>query len=251
MHWQTWPGPIAAIAVAIACGGRDSPPVSRPSPAAIARGSAPSPCPAPTTEIARLVERLDDDADELHADITPAVLSLSDHGLAGACAVLDDLDAPSQMRRLHAARVLEYVVAKYAGFRIGRGHRDQYGDELTASVARTTDYDPWAPRPARLEGAARWRAWVERELVSSSLIDPRDGPTRAEMIAALAAREPEFIACGEPVDLRVTFDRTGVVSSIFRSDSPASYQRCVAEAARTIRIRPFARDSVWIRYRWE
>jgi hypothetical protein len=50
----------------------------------------------------------------------------------------------------------------------------------------------------------------------------------------------------------VTFDRSGVVSSIWGTarQDPA-YHRCLAAATASVRVQPFRRASVWIRYPWD
>ena len=54
-----------------------------------------------------------------------------------------------------------------------------------------------------------------------------------------------------PVDLTVTFDHTGSITSIWGTASTdASYRACLAAAAKSVTVKPFARTDVWIRYPW-
>jgi hypothetical protein len=205
-------------------------------------------CPSVTPQIRALVDRLDVDADPLHADLTSSVLALAELGLPGACAVLDLLTVAGSETRLHAERVLESVLAARCGFKSGRGFPDQYSEEQarTTSLAIGYAYDDRAS--ARDAGAARWRLWVEHELASPTKQAPVDGPSRDEMVRALDAIRSALVRCGEPVDLHVTFEHSGAISSIFRSDSDPSYQQCVSRAAASVHVRPFHRERVWIQY---
>jgi hypothetical protein len=78
--------------------------------------------PAPT--LTELVGRLDVDPDPLHADFTPAVWALCEHGLEGANAVLDALESDDAMTRMHASRVLSCAVSRHFDWRPGRGYAD-------------------------------------------------------------------------------------------------------------------------------
>jgi hypothetical protein len=71
------------------------------------------------------------------------------------------------------------------------------------------------------------------------------------MARALDAVKPALTACGEPVDLTVTFTRTGHVTSVSgtAATTPA-YRQCLQRATEKVTVRPFARESVWTRYVW-
>jgi len=191
-----------------------------------------------------LVARLDVDSDPLHNDYTPAVNALADHDIAGGCAVLDALDAPDQITRLHASRVLESIVATRFGWRAGRGYRDQYADEHARALYKSIGYDyDSTDRHAAIE---RWRAWLAHP------VEPAvDGPSRAEIAAVLASVHPALVRCGEPVDVMVEFDRSGKVSSIYGTDrTDPTYRQCLTSAVQGVAVHPFARASVWTHYPW-
>ena len=218
-----------------------------PSPAPLQATAPPPPpaaCPAPTQEIKALVAQLDVDGDPLHSDLTPAVMALAEHDIAGGCAVLEALDAPDMMTRLHASRVLESIVSTRFGFRPGRGFRDQYAEEHARALLRSIGYayDGGARRPA----IERWRAWLAHPIEPAA-----DGPSRGEIAAALAAVRPALTACGEPLDVMVEFDRSGKVSSIWGTDrADAQYRQCLAVAVQGVAVHPFARASLWTHYPW-
>ncbi len=194
--------------------------------------SAPSSaCSPPSAAVQRLVVALDADADELHLDYTP---------------VVDLLLVEREETRMHAQRVVEGVAANELGFRAGQGFRDEYAEEQTAQVAHAIDYAFDAAPSARRAAAQRWRAW----LASPSVVQV-DGPSRAELSAALERVRPQLASCGEPVDLTVTFASTGDVSSVFgtASTDPA-YRNCLAVAVANVRVPRFRRASLWTHFPW-
>jgi hypothetical protein len=116
--------------------------------------------------IDELVRTLADRPDELHGDVTPSVLALIGHGVAGAKAVLPLLDDPDADLRRHAQRVVEGVVMHLQGWRPGLGYPDPHSgqDETDAVLASNGGYDADAPPERRREAIERWRRWLdERE----------------------------------------------------------------------------------------
>jgi len=207
----------------------------------------PTRCSPPSAEEAALVATLDADYDPLHSDFTPSVFALAAEGRSGACAVFEQLLAADADTRLHAQRVFETVLAYELGFRPGRGFRDQYGEDDARRLGLQIGYDYDAPIEARRVGADGWRRWLDGALTSA----PTNGPAPAEMTAALDAVAGPLQRCGDPVDLTVTFEPSGRVSSIWGSASTdASYRQCLSAAVATVTVRPFLRASVWTRYPW-
>lgn len=120
-----------------------------------------TPAPSPRDpEVEALVAHIDDNADELHADMTPAVEQL---GLRGRGVILDlPLDAAAPMTRLHAQRALQRVVERHFGFVPGQGWMPPDGEErFRALWKQNGDYDANAPEPARARSIAAWRAWAK------------------------------------------------------------------------------------------
>jgi hypothetical protein len=236
-----------ALAVVFACGPQASPAVPTPD---LAVGPHVA-CPAPTATIRALVDRLDADADPLHSDHTPSVHGLVERGVAGGCAVLDALGSENVDTRLHAERVVEGVIELRYGFRAGRGFRDQYDEERVATTLRAIDYHHDGTLDARRRGIQRIRDWLEHPAGPSDDTLTGGGPSADEMRAALDGVKPALVACGEPVDLTVTFGGSGHVESIFGTASTdAAYRACLQDATRSISLRPFGRASVWTRYIW-
>lgn len=87
-------------------------------------------------EIDAHIRALDDDADALHSDITPAVNALAAIGEPALPALLEPLAAPAELTRLHAQRALEGVIYQRHGFRAGQGFpaggEDAARDDLRA-----------------------------------------------------------------------------------------------------------------------
>jgi len=206
-------------------------------------------CAPPSAEIQQLVRHLDDDYDELHSDITPSVLALIAAGLPGACAVRDALEAPEPDTRMHAQRVFEGVAFVRYGWHAGWGFGDQIHEERSRAALVAVDYAYDASPERRAAGAERWRRWLSAEAGANPPSAELDAePVTAAMTAALDAVLPALRRCGEPVDLRVSFARTGAVESIYRSDSTAAHRACVTAATDSTRVPAFDRDSLWVHY---
>jgi len=106
-------------------------------------------------ELAEIAAHLDDDADILHADYTPAVFRLCEAGPRGALAVVDRLDAPGEMTRMHAERVVECVGMRWVGWTSGRGYADgAAGEQRTRALLHANgDYAPTLPSARRTSRA--------------------------------------------------------------------------------------------------
>jgi len=193
---------VVAVALA-ACG--SAPVRTATAPAA---GPPPGPaaaCPAPAPSIQALVARIDQAYDKLHSDFTPAVFALIELDLAGACAVLELLDAPLADTRLHASRVLEGVLTRRAGFVPGQGFRDRRGDDQARADLADIGYSYDQPLAIRRAAAARWRAWVERAVRSAA--PPTTTPSASNLRLLGEARID-----GKPsTSVRVELEATGEV----------------------------------------
>jgi hypothetical protein len=117
-------------------------------------------CSRKNEKIARLVNKIDENPDLLHADITPAAEDLIDIGPDAIPVVLPLVLSEDPMTRLHASRVLYGVTAKMHGFVVGRGwpsdSREQACRALWASLG---DFDWDAPEDRRAASVKRWEQW--------------------------------------------------------------------------------------------
>jgi hypothetical protein len=116
--------------------------------------------PPPSSRLSELVSRLDESPDPLHADLTPAVQELAELGLPAVRAVLDPLAADEPLTRLHAQRVLEYVVYARCGFEPGRGFPTPSAEQAALEQLTAIGYrydDPSTERDAAVE---RLRVWL-------------------------------------------------------------------------------------------
>lgn len=243
---------LIVLALVVAGCGHHPPPAAPPPPpgnVASSDPAAPSACPPTTPELAAAVARLDTDADPLHGDYTPEVHRLIANGLAGACAVVDKLAAADRDTRLHAERVMEGVLLAEYGWRAGRGYPSQYSEEQSTAIVRAIAYDWDATADAIRAGAERWQRWLDGP--HPGVVTPADAPSVADLTTALARIHPQLEQCGLPVDLTVTFDHTGAITSIYGTASTdAAYRTCLATAASAATLKPFGRTDVWIRYPW-
>src|SRR6266851_9129746 len=101
---------------------------------------------ASADEIRHLVQTIDDNADILHADLTPSVQQLTRLGLPAAQAVLPLLNDPKQLTRMRAFVVLGNIVMQHHGWQAGRGYaRPDQEDAVTALMHANGDYSVTAP----------------------------------------------------------------------------------------------------------
>ena len=115
------------------------------------------------TSVVELVLALDRDPDPLHVDVTPSVSALSQRGPTGALAILDSLDAPDAMTRLHAQRVFEGVIERAHGFRPGRGFPSADDDASAGAEVRTIGFAHEGSASERLSAIERLRTWTRAQ----------------------------------------------------------------------------------------
>lgn len=116
-------------------------------------------------EIQDLVQTIDDNADPLHADVTPSVLGLTKLGLPAAQAVLPLLDNAKPITRMRAFRVLGNIVMRHHGWEPGQGYADTSQDAKVLALMQTNgDYSVNAEPQARQEAITKWRVWLEQEM---------------------------------------------------------------------------------------
>jgi hypothetical protein len=205
----------------------------------------------PLPTIAELLARLDDEPDMLHADYTPAVWALCAHGLEGAVAVLDALESPEVMTRLHASRVLSCGVSRHFGWRPGQGYPDgSAGEERFRMIWRDNgDYAHDAPAEARAASVRAWRAWL-----AIHRNDPPPPPARPSSEAVRAALDGPLAAAracvGTTTPVRIwaelTFGSSGETSRVRVHGARGAPARCIERALREGHVSPFTDPSFTI-----
>jgi HEAT repeat protein len=109
-----------------------------------------------------LIRTIDDAPDPMHLDSTPAVGALGALGLKTVPPLLDLLDAPEQLTRLHAQRAFEHAVYRRHGFVPGRGFPDDAAEEAARNDLSASGYDYDAEPAERAAAIQRLRAWYEQ-----------------------------------------------------------------------------------------
>lgn len=111
-------------------------------------------------DLERLVARLDQDADRLHADMTPAVHELGTRGRRIVPVLKPALESPNEMTRLHAQRALEAMVQRELGFVAGQGWTRPGGEQEFMRLWKANgSYDYVSPESVRNAAVDAWLAW--------------------------------------------------------------------------------------------
>lgn len=175
-------------------------------------GGGPPAAPA-DPDLARLVASLDDDPDPLHLDFTPAVHALIDRGCAGALAVVDLLDAPDELTRLHAERVVEGAAMAYHGWVAGRGYADgALGEErVRALLAANGGYSYDAAPEVRRAAVPRWRHWLEERAL------PPPETRRRGAVGGRFRAPRAHLSAGQPVWVELEMENDGTAPLTFES----------------------------------
>jgi HEAT repeat protein len=115
--------------------------------------------------LAANLRTLDDAADPLHADHTPAVEALGEMGLVPVEPLLGVfLESERRDTRLHAARAIEGVVSRRHGFRPGGGFPSRERDEACRGVLQQNGpLDFELPRAMREPLVTKWRGWLREQ----------------------------------------------------------------------------------------
>ena len=112
---------------------------------------------ADAARIELLVANLDKDSDELHLDMTPAVLELGSLGLEIVPYLQAPLLSSDELTRLHAQRALEHMLSRRLGFVPGQGWRSPEGQQKWQALwAQNGSYDWRAPEEVRKHSVAMW-----------------------------------------------------------------------------------------------
>jgi hypothetical protein len=111
-------------------------------------------------DVARAIAALDEDADPMHGDHTPAVAELAGMGLRAVEPLTGPLDSGSQRTRLHAQRAWEGVVYGRHGFKGGQGFPSAEHEAAAVADLREVGYSYEAGPEERAAALARLRAWL-------------------------------------------------------------------------------------------
>ncbi|MHA1294060.1 MAG: hypothetical protein ACTSR3_12270 [Candidatus Helarchaeota archaeon] len=115
-------------------------------------------------KIKDLIKNLDDNPDRLHLDITPAVLELANFGLEVIPYLKESLSSTNEISRLHAQRVLEYIINRHLGFVPGQGWTRSNGEESFREIwKKNGSYDFEAPEQERMKSIRLWMSWYKNE----------------------------------------------------------------------------------------
>jgi hypothetical protein len=116
-------------------------------------------------EVRNLIERIDEDPDELHLDYTPAVHQLIAIGEAALEPALELMLSEDEMTRLHAQRVIEGVILTMLGFVFGRGWKEGNSHENEARFrnlwSSLGDLDFEGTDEQRKHAVGLWRYWLK------------------------------------------------------------------------------------------
>jgi hypothetical protein len=113
-------------------------------------------------DVRRAIAALDDDADPMHLDQTPAVHELARMGLRAVEPLATPLLSDDQDTRLHAQRAWEGIVYARHGFVSGQGFPDDDAEAAAIADLSAVGYSFEDGRPEREAAVRRLREWVER-----------------------------------------------------------------------------------------
>lgn len=113
-------------------------------------------------DVARVIAALDEGADPLHADQTPAVSELAAMGLRAVEPLTGPLGSDDEMTRLHAQRAWEGVIYGRHGFAPGQGFPSAEAEQGAVADVREVGYSFEAEPEERAAAIERLRAWLAR-----------------------------------------------------------------------------------------
>lgn len=113
-------------------------------------------------DVRRAIAALDEDADPMHLDHTPAVAELAAMGMRAVGPLTEPLASDNEETRMHAQRAWEGIVYGRHGFVGGQGFPSAEAEAAAVAELREVAYsfeDGPEERAAALE---RFRAWLAR-----------------------------------------------------------------------------------------
>jgi hypothetical protein len=119
---------------------------------------------ATEARIARLIETIDDDPDELHFDYTPAVGKLIKVGRPAIRALVDIMLEEPLIRRRRAQRAIEGITMEMMGFRFGQGWDKPESEHRWKKFWDSLDHlRSEASIDERRKSVDKWREWLDRK----------------------------------------------------------------------------------------
>jgi len=113
-------------------------------------------------DVERAIAALDEDADPMHLDHTPAVAQLARMGLRAVEPLTTPLCSDRQETRMHAQRAWEGVVYARHGWVGGQGFPDDRAEEAAAADLRDVGYAFDGTADEREAAVQRLREWLAR-----------------------------------------------------------------------------------------
>ena len=113
-------------------------------------------------DVRRAIAALNDEADPMHADHTPAVRELAGMGLRAVEPLSAPLLADDQDTRLRAQRAWEGIVYARHGFVSGQGFPDDAAEAAAVADLSAVGYSFEEGRSEREAAVRRLREWLER-----------------------------------------------------------------------------------------
>jgi hypothetical protein len=110
-------------------------------------------------DVQRAIAALDESADPMHLDLTPAVQALAGMGLRAVQPLTGPLLSEQQETRLHAQRAWEGIVYARHGFAGGQGFPDSDAEAAAVADLRAVGYSFVDAPPAREPAVGRLREW--------------------------------------------------------------------------------------------
>ena len=113
-------------------------------------------------EIQRLVSALDDGADPLRGDVTPAALALAERGIEIIPHLRAALASEALGTRLHAETALSKMIGRICGFVEGSGWTVPGGQRRSQAIWRRNGaYQAAGPAAARDASIEAWMRWYD------------------------------------------------------------------------------------------
>ena len=108
------------------------------------------------------LQTINDGADELHLDITPAVAALANMGLVAVPSLLNLLLDDDEMTRLHTQRALEILINQRHGFIPGQGFPAPEAEQAACNEWQANgNYDYSTDEASRKAAVNKWKEWLK------------------------------------------------------------------------------------------
>jgi hypothetical protein len=121
-------------------------------------------------EMKAYLKTINDSPDELHGDITPSVLALSEMGLRAVPSLLDLMTHDDKTTRLHAQRALELIMEKRHGYMRGKALPEKAAELVREEWRANGNYDYSADAESRAASIDKWREWLAKTLAGQKKV---------------------------------------------------------------------------------